>query len=260
MVVGMTVKVDHSYANATVNKSPRGAGLPYRGRCWHETANGSGNPYSTLEWNLTKQAGSSYNFLIARDGTIFEYVDYDTYTAWHAGQALWTIDNVTYTDVNGVTIGIELDGPNDGTPCTAIQIDAAALLAIYLRDDLGIDLSGKYDVTHKHVAQPPGRKTDPMGATIVQILNRAHELASQPQMDEPCVGWWRVITSDGANVREQPTTSSPVALGGAAVIPFGETFQSDVITYGQPIGGDTAWIHHAAGIGFVHRSCLTRTG
>ena len=256
----MTISLDTSYRNATVNKHARSPGAPYKGRCWHETASQTGNPYSTLEWNLSAQAGSSYHFLIARDGTIFEYVDYDAYTAWHAGKALWTVDSVTYSDVNSITIGIELDGPNDGTPCTSVQIDAAALLALALWEDLGITLTGQYDVTHKQVAQPAGRKTDPLGATIVQILTRAHEFATMAQMDEPLVAWWRVISSDGANVREEPSTKSPVALDGAAVIPYGDTFQSDTVKIGDPVGADPIWLHHAAGIGFVHRSCVQRTG
>lgn len=256
------MQIDHSYQDATVNKTARVPGERYVGRLWHETANGSGNPYSTLEWNLSASVGSSYAFLIARDGTVFQYVSYDEYTAWHAGDAAWTVDGTLYIDwaLNVATIGIELDGPNDGTPCTAAQIDAAALLAIFLRDELGIDLSGHYDVTHATVAEPHGRKSDPRGATISQILTRAHEFASEPAEDEPCVAWWRVITLDGANVREAPTRSSPIALGGTAVVPYGDVVQSDMITYGEPIGGDAAWLHGTSAIGFIHRSCLQRTG
>jgi N-acetylmuramoyl-L-alanine amidase len=256
------MSINTSYLNATVNKTLRPPGTPRIGRLWHETANGSGNPYTTLEWNLSSNAGSSYDFLIARDGTIFQYVDYDAYTSWHAGDSACTIDGRTYTDwsVNENFIGIELDGPNDGTPCTTAQIDAAALLAILLWEDLGINLTGPYDVTHKQVATPAGRKSDPRGATIGQILTRAHEFASMPAMDEPYVAWWRVITMDGANVREAPTRASPIALNGSAVVPYGNTFQSDTVNYGEPIGGDPVWIHAANKIGFVHRSCLQRTG
>lgn len=254
--------VDTSYSGATANKTLRSPTDRYVARCWHETGNGSGNPYQTLEYNLSSKVESSYHYLIARDGTVFEYLAPDAYTAWHAGDSAMTIDGVSYTDwsLNVATVGIELDGANSGTPCTAAQIDAAALLAIALRDELGIDLSGPYDVTHKQVAQPPGRKSDPRGATVAQILNRAHEFDLQPVMDEPCIAWWLVIAMDGANVREAPTRAAPIALGGTAVVPYGRTCQSDVITYGESIGGDSAWLHGMNPVGFIHRSCLQRTG
>jgi N-acetylmuramoyl-L-alanine amidase len=255
----MAVRVDTSYCSSTANKSPRDPGTPYVARLWHETANGSGNPYNTLEYNLSANVGSSYDFLIARDGTIFQYIDYHNWTAWHAGDSYCVIDGVAYADwdVNEHFIGIELDGPNNGEPCTQAQIDAAALLAIALAVTENIPLTGAYDVTHAQVA--PGRKSDPQGATVDQILARARMFAGIPATDAPYDAWWTVIASDGANVREAPTRNSPIALDGTAVIPCGETFSSDTVNIGQPISGDPIWIHHAAGLGFIHRSCLEET-
>ena len=129
----MNLSMNVDWLSKTANKSDRPAGLPYRAILWHETDNGSGNAAETLNWNLSPNVGTSYDFLIGLDGMIYAYLDYHAFTSWDSGVGVWTIDGTSYTDfgLNRVTLGVELDGPNDGTPVTPAQIDAAARLAIF---------------------------------------------------------------------------------------------------------------------------------
>ena len=93
----------------------------------------------------------SAHYLIGRDGTIYQLVD-ERARAWHAGQSRWGAT----TDLNSVSIGIELD--NDGEePYPDTQI--AVLLKL-----LG-DLDERYHIPtanylgHGDIA--PRRKVDP---------------------------------------------------------------------------------------------------
>jgi N-acetyl-anhydromuramyl-L-alanine amidase AmpD len=93
----------------------------------------------------------SAHYLVGRDGAIFQLVA-DDMRAWHAGPGRWG----TITDVNSVSIGIELD--NDGeSPFAPAQI--ASLLR--LLDDLctRLDIPRTQIVAHADFA--PTRKRDP---------------------------------------------------------------------------------------------------
>ena len=93
----------------------------------------------------------SAHYLIGRDGDRYQLVA-DSARAWHAGPGRWG----TITDVNSVSIGIELD--NDGeSPFSPAQI--ASLLR--LLDDLctRLDIPRTQIVAHADFA--PTRKRDP---------------------------------------------------------------------------------------------------
>jgi N-acetylmuramoyl-L-alanine amidase len=93
----------------------------------------------------------SAHYLVGRDGEIVQLVE-EKERAWHAGASWWGGN----TDVNSISIGIELD--NDGfEPFADAQIDA--LLAL-LADVIGRNhIPGANVLGHADVA--PGRKTDP---------------------------------------------------------------------------------------------------
>lgn len=184
----MTIPItfNDQYLNQTVNKDLRAPNEPYLARCWHETANGSGDAHSTLKWNLkatqtvkgkTYDVYSSYDILVARDGTAYRYVDWTTYNSWSEGVSSAVIDGKTYRDnlLGRRMLGIELDGPNNGTPATPAQIDTAARIVLLTSETLHIPGDGKHDFTHAQIA--PNRKTDPKGYTVRQILVRAAEIA-----------------------------------------------------------------------------------
>lgn len=93
----------------------------------------------------------SAHYLIARDGTLYRMVD-EGKRAWHAGEGAWAGQD----DVNGRSIGIELD--NDGVAPfdDALMTTLEALLADLLERH---DLQPKAVIGHSDMA--PARKQDP---------------------------------------------------------------------------------------------------
>jgi N-acetylmuramoyl-L-alanine amidase len=181
----VSIILDTSYLNRTPNKSTRQAGSTWLFVVWHETASPNPeNPHGTLKYNLSATVQSSYHYLIARDGTIFHYVDERYHVAWHAGVGEYTL-GTRITDLNGRSIGVELDGKNDGTPATPTQLTSAGKLAAFFKDAYGIALSSAYHVTHAAVALPKGRKVDPKCATIAQILQAASPAVDYAALWQP---------------------------------------------------------------------------
>jgi hypothetical protein len=174
----MTLALNTSYLNKTPNKTRRTGGPnQLHFVVWHETAGGG-----SLEWNLRPDVQSSYNYLIARDGTIYHYVDERTHIAWHAGaHSRWTIDRAyTGAAVNRHSVGVELEGPNTGEPITTAQRDSAVALMRFLYAAYQIPLAAAYHPSHKAVApfDSAGNvyKTDPRGYSVAVLLS----LASKP--------------------------------------------------------------------------------
>jgi N-acetylmuramoyl-L-alanine amidase len=98
----------------------------------------------------------SAHYTIDRDGTVLSHVA-EEYRAWHAGQSKMTDGR---TGVNDFSIGIELVNLNDGEdPFPDLQIQAMRNL---VRDILTRHPIVQI-VTHYECADPPGRKSDPMG-------------------------------------------------------------------------------------------------
>lgn len=162
------MQFDDTYLNQTVNKTARGQGFRPEFIVYHETASPNpNNPHGTLKYNLARSVGSSYHYLIARNGTIYRYLDESLYIAWHAGKnSRWR--GYAGADVNTFSIGIELDGANNGTPITAAQRASTVDLVIWLCTRYGIPLLPEFHPRHSQVA--PGYKSDPRGADPVEIL------------------------------------------------------------------------------------------
>ena len=98
----------------------------------------------------------SAHYSIDRDGTIALHVPEDR-RAWHAGQSRMKDGRRA---VNDFSIGIELVNLNDGTdPFSERQIEAMRdlLRTIIARHPV------KHIIPHYECAEPPGRKTDPIG-------------------------------------------------------------------------------------------------
>lgn len=101
-------------------------------------------------FTLTKSQVSAH-YVICKDGTIHQMLN-DYLRAWHAGVAKW--GNVT--DVNSVSIGIELD--NNGYEAFAdAQIENLILLLARLKKDYNIPAANF--IGHSDIA--PSRKVDP---------------------------------------------------------------------------------------------------
>jgi len=101
------------------------------------------------EW---KDAGVAPHYAIDRDGVIYQLVA-DGNVAWHAGVS--KLPDGT-TDVNGVSIGVEIINSQDAK-FTDAQYAAINSLISILKKKYEI----KYVLGHGEIA--PGRKTDPWG-------------------------------------------------------------------------------------------------
>ncbi len=98
----------------------------------------------------------SAHYTVDRDGRTISHVP-ETKRAWHAGQSQMPDGR---EDVNNFSIGIELVNRNDGVdpyPKTQIQALKNLIAAIKSRHPV------RYVIPHYACADPPGRKTDPVG-------------------------------------------------------------------------------------------------
>lgn len=93
----------------------------------------------------------SSHYLISRDGEILQLVD-ERARAWHAGKSWWG----GITDVNSVSLGIELDN-NGSEPFADVQIDALLSVLEGIRQRYPIPVANF--IGHADVA--PTRKDDP---------------------------------------------------------------------------------------------------
>lgn len=118
----------------------------------------------TVDWFLTPRSQVSAHYVVGRDGHIVQMVE-DTGRAWHAGVSV--LDGVT--NVNGFSVGIEIVNLNDGhDPFTDAQYAAVASIIRHLREQYAIPDSRI--VSHKFVARPEGRKSDPVGFDFPRLF------------------------------------------------------------------------------------------
>lgn len=178
------LKTDDSYTNRTENKDPRKPGEKYLIHVWHETATRRYPPVakSTLDWNLARAVESSYDLLIAWDGTVYRYVDWKVWNSWAEGVSHCTVDGILYTSagtsttppLGRIALSTEIDGMNDGHKASPAQIEMAAKCRIMLEETEGIKIDGGHDFYHYQIA--PGRKTDPRGYTMREIFDEVARL------------------------------------------------------------------------------------
>lgn len=161
-----------------VNTSHRAADFGDRGGAkidsivYHHTA--SNNTAADLR-ELTSAGGRevSANYLIGRDGTIYQLVP-EGKAAWHAGTAsLYG----TAGSVNARSIGIEITNAGDGTPFTEAQYKALEKLTAHLTQKYQIPPANL--VGHADVALPPGRKSDPADNFDFKRIRRATQNIGQ---------------------------------------------------------------------------------
>jgi N-acetyl-anhydromuramyl-L-alanine amidase AmpD len=119
-----------------------------------------GSAASALDWLCNPQTAHPENrvsshYLVNKTGTIYQLVNNED-AAWHAGRANWH----GITDVNAVSVSIELENRNDGRdPYPPAQLSSCR--------DLCKSLVTRYHIArgdvvrHLDIAMPKGRKTDP---------------------------------------------------------------------------------------------------
>ena len=106
---------------------------------------------STLKTFTLPRTQVSAHYVICKDGTIHHMLN-DYLRAWHAGVGKW--GNIT--DVNSISIGIELDN-NGFEPFGEAQINSLLLLLKQLKKNYGIPAANF--IGHADIA--PKRKVDP---------------------------------------------------------------------------------------------------
>lgn len=106
----------------------------------------------------------SSHVLIARDGSLTQYVPFDE-RAWHAGPSHWRGRDAC----NDFSIGVELEGADD-VPYDDRQYESLAELVAALQRAYS-SLADGWIAGHSDIA--PGRKTDPGPAFDWQRLERA---------------------------------------------------------------------------------------
>lgn len=115
----------------------------------HHTAQNSCD--QTLATFTTVKSQVSAHYLICKDGTVHHMLN-DYFRAWQAGISKWG----NATDINSVSIGIELDN-NGFEPFTDPQVNSLLLLLDRLKKAYNIPTANI--IGHADIA--PGRKVDP---------------------------------------------------------------------------------------------------
>ena len=96
----------------------------------------------------------SSHYLISQNGTVYNLVD-DKFRAWHAGQAFWQ----GITDINSVSIGIELDYSPSGKNNKFSSKMINSLKKLILKLQKNYKINKKNILAHSDIA--PFRKKDP---------------------------------------------------------------------------------------------------
>lgn len=119
----------------------------------HTTSNKRATQFSTEAIYLRDSMDVSAHFLIGKDGRIVQFLDPARWQAWHAGAAVFAYSNAH-------SIGIE-HHVSIGEAWTAVQHDACTWLVRRLMASFRIP--PELINTHRAVALPAGRKSDPTG-------------------------------------------------------------------------------------------------
>ena len=120
----------------------------------HHTAGSSLS--GTVKWFEMPESQVSAHYTIGKAGDIIQQVS-TWKRAWHAGNS---IDSLGRSNVNNFSVGIEIVNLGNGIdPYTPEQVEAVTLLVTHLSTRR---FPIKYIVSHEYIAEPAGRKNDPI--------------------------------------------------------------------------------------------------
>ena len=112
------------------------------------------NTLEAISYLCKKEKKVSSHYLISQNGDVYNLVE-DKYRAWHAGQAFWH----EITDINSISIGIELDyNPNGKNNKFSIKM-IFSLKKLILKLQKNYKISKNGILAHSDIA--PFRKIDP---------------------------------------------------------------------------------------------------
>ncbi|GEM_PF-6004729 len=149
------------------NKNPRG-----RFKVDTVVLHATGGPLQpSLNWLTNPNSKVSAHYVIAKDGTLYQLVE-ENMMAWHAGQSrMPPPDN--RENVNWFSVGIELENANTGRdPYPEAQLETLVRLLKHLVTRYNVPR--RNIVTHREVAVPKGRKSDPLGLDVQALLDRVY--------------------------------------------------------------------------------------
>lgn len=114
---------------------------------------------SALNWLINLRSRVSADFVLARSGMIYRLnPDVHNRYTWHAGRSAWKF----WKNVNSISIGVELEHiPGEDWPDR--QVSSCAKLCAWLMQEFSLSLNNNPIQSHRAVALPFGRKTDPEG-------------------------------------------------------------------------------------------------
>lgn len=208
------------------NHSPRG-GHSISMLVLHSTVGGIA---SSLAWLTNPASRVSSHYVIDKAGTIYQLVQ-DEMAAWHAGRATWH----GVTDINAVSLGIEMENANTGhDPYPPPQIAACHWLC---QDKIARYNIERGDVVrHLDIAVPRGRKTDPAGFPWPAFADSLY----MPDFES----YYRVkaLATAGATIRAAPRTNAAI-LGHlhAGDLWTGESIPGQLVTI-PGFGSSSQWI------------------
>lgn len=219
-----------SYRSPNYNNRPQGMAIA--ALVIHTT---EGSFDSDAEWMCNPSSGVSTHYVIAPNGAIYQLVD-DAKRAWHAGETSYN----GRSNWNDFSIGVEISH-KQGQAYSSAQ--AASLT------DLSLSLIGKYKitrpnvVTHRQIATPRGRKSDPTDWNDADFKVWADSLYASP-------GAGIYVARHTQAIFEAPRPDSKVALADTARIIEGQEVDVDEVKNG--------WAHMRNHTGFLPVGVLTR--
>jgi hypothetical protein len=169
-----------------------------------------GSVRSALAWLTNPASRVSSHYVIDKAGHISQLVQ-DEDAAWHAGRARWH----GVTDINAVSLGVELENANDGhDPYPPAQLASAHWLC---QDKIARYNIERADVVrHLDIAVPKGRKTDPAGFPWPLFADSLYMDAPPPPPPQSPIPHplrhYRVkaTVTGGATIRSAPGTNAAV--------------------------------------------------
>jgi N-acetylmuramoyl-L-alanine amidase len=152
------------------NWSPRKVGTIVDTVILH--ADASDNADASIAWCCDPRSKVSYHTVVTPGGRIYSLVP-ARHKAWHAGVSEFK----GRANVNEFSVGLCFGGNrNDGVdPYPDAQVTAAAL---YVHSLMQAEPAITFDriTTHRHIARPAGRKSDPKGFDVPDFIEQVRSL------------------------------------------------------------------------------------
>ena len=129
------------------------------------------NTLDAVSYLCKREKKVSSHYLISQNGTVYNLVN-DKFRAWHAGQAFWQ----GITDINSVSIGIELDYSPSGKNNKFSSKMINSLKKLILKLQKNYKINKKNILAHSDIA--PFRKKDPGKHFPWQLLSSSNLVMS----------------------------------------------------------------------------------